>query len=650
VKQRVKDLISQQASQTFVGRRDEICLLLKTLEESGPAVIYLHGIAGIGKSRLLGEFVERVRKQRSRVIALDCRAVEPTEQGFLRALASNLRREVASTEDAVKSLANRSARTILVLDHYEVWRLLDAWLRQTFVPQLPSGLRLILGSREPPGPAWRSAPGWQRLLRTMELDALSDADAIELLARARVPESRATRINRMVRGHPLALTLAASTMESQQDRVLENVAVQRVIGDLAQFYLSDIADPLTQRSLEAACVIRRATIPLLKVMVPEGAPRQVFERLRALPFVHGDADGLHVHDSIKQAIAATLRSADPTRYQGYRRAALSELRAELAQASSNELWRYTADILYLLDNPVIREAFFPSGTWSYTVEPARPNDGNTIQAICARHEGRDAAACLRRWWTAAAETFYAAYDQSGRIVGFYCLFEPKRIPREVIRHDPVVRGWLSHLRRLPVPRGQSVLFLRRWLSETAGEAPSAVQAACWLDIKRTYLAMRPKLRRVYLTVNDLGAYGSAAQTLGFRGIESATVKLDGRTYHTAMLDFGPASVDGWLARLVAAELGMEKKEIVDLEGRSLIVNHRRVPLTRLEFAVVHYLREHKGKPVDRASLIRDVWEHPYDVGSNVVDVVIKGLRKKLGKQSRVVETVTGYGYRLRESD
>jgi DNA-binding response OmpR family regulator len=30
--------------------------------------------------------------------------------------------------------------------------------------------------------------------------------------------------------------------------------------------------------------------------------------------------------------------------------------------------------------------------------------------------------------------------------------------------------------------------------------------------------------------------------------------------------------------------------------------------------------------------------------------VIKGLRKKLGKQSRIVETVTGYGYRLRESD
>ena len=644
----MEDLIAEQSSRSFVGRGEEIRLLLKALEDFGPSVVYVHGIAGIGKSRLLAAFADRARSHGARAIALDCRAVEPTEQGFLRALSSTLGKEIASTKDAVRKLTRRRGRTLLVFDHYEVWRLLDAWLRQTFIPQLPNGVRLILASREPPGPAWRSAPGWQRLLRTVELDALPGADAIELLARAGIPEQRAKRINGMVRGHPLALALAASTMENQQDRVVENAAIQRVIGDLAQFYLADIADPLTQRALEAACVIRRATVPLLRAMVPDATPRHVFDRLRALPFVQSDADGLHVHDSIKQAIAASVRSADPAKYHDYRRAALAELRSELARASSNEFWRYTADMLYLLDNPVIREAFFPSGTWSYTVEQARPNDGAAIHAICARHEGSEGAGCLSRWWTAAPQTFSAAYDQSGKVVGFYCLFEPGTISKQLVQKDPVVKGWLSHLRQDPIPKGQRVLFLRRWLSESAGEAPSAVQAACWLDIKRTYLALRPKLRRVYLAVNDLGAYASAAQTLGFRPVESAASQLDARTYHTAMLDFGPASVDGWLTRLVAAELGIDRKGVVDLEGRSLIVNRRRVPLTRLEFAVVHYLHERKEKPVARASLIRDVWGHQYDVGSNVVDVVIRSLRKKLGKHSDVVETVTGYGYRLRQ--
>ena len=647
---RVKELIAEEASQTFVGRSGEIRLLRKTLEDSGTAVVYLHGIAGIGKSRLLAAFADQARSEALRPILLDCRAIEPTEQGFLRALASALRAKIGSTEEAVRKLVHGNARTLLALDHYEVWRLLDSWLRQTFIPQLPGGVRLILASREPPGPAWSAAPGWQRLLRTIELEPLPDADAVELLSRAGIPAPRAARIKEMVGGHPLALTLAASTMGNQQERALESVAIQRVIGDLAQFYLADITDPLTQRGLEAACVIRRATVPLLRAMVPEATARQTFDRLRTLPFVHSDADGLHVHDSIKQAIAATVRSADPTRYHEYRRAALSELRSELGQVSSHEFWRYTADMLYLLDNPVIREAFFPSGNWLYTVEPARPKDGDGIQAICAHHEGREAAASLARWWAAAPETFSAAYDQTGKIAGFYCLFEPAKVPKRLLEQDPVTKGWLRHLRKDPMPKGQSVLFLRRWLSDSAGEAPSAVQAACWLDIKRTYLALRPKLRRVYLTVNDLGAYASAAQTLGFRPVESAAPKLDGRTCHTAMLDFGPSSVDGWLARLVAAELGVGKKEIVDLEGRSLVVDRRTVPLTRLEFAVAHYLHERKGKPVARAALIRDVWDHKYDVGSNVVDVVIKSLRKKLGKHSNMIETVTGYGYQLRHDN
>jgi hypothetical protein len=176
-----------------------------------------------------------------------------------------------------------------------------------------------------------------------------------------------------------------------------------------------------------------------------------------------------------------------------------------------------------------------------------------------------------------------------------------------------------------------------------------VQAACWLDIKRTYIALRPKLRRVYLTLRDIAPYGPVAQTLGFVPIPSSDAKLDERTYHTARLDFGPASVDGWLGRLVAAELGVTSSEMLDEEARELVTDDCRVRLTRLEFAVVRYLRERSGKVVAREDLIRDVWGHKYDVGSNVVEAVIKTLRKKLGKQSELIETVAGHGYKFRRT-
>jgi len=194
---RVEDLVAEQASRTFAGRKQELSLLLEALGDSGPSVVYLYGIAGIGKSRLLSAFTERVRKQNATVLVLDCRAVEPTEYGFLRALGSRLGRNFGSAEDAAKSLGSIASRVVLALDHYEVLKLLDAWLRQNFIPRLSSTVRLILADREAPVPAWAAAPGWQGLFQTIELNALSAQDSVSLLSCLGVPESRAVRINQV---------------------------------------------------------------------------------------------------------------------------------------------------------------------------------------------------------------------------------------------------------------------------------------------------------------------------------------------------------------------------------------------------------------------------------------------------------------------
>jgi DNA-binding response OmpR family regulator len=54
-----------------------------------------------------------------------------------------------------------------------------------------------------------------------------------------------------------------------------------------------------------------------------------------------------------------------------------------------------------------------------------------------------------------------------------------------------------------------------------------------------------------------------------------------------------------------------------------------------------------GAPVSRVDLIREAWGMTYDGGSNKVDVVIRGLRRKLGRLADRIETVRGVGYRLR---
>jgi DNA-binding response OmpR family regulator len=50
--------------------------------------------------------------------------------------------------------------------------------------------------------------------------------------------------------------------------------------------------------------------------------------------------------------------------------------------------------------------------------------------------------------------------------------------------------------------------------------------------------------------------------------------------------------------------------------------------------------------VTRVDLLEEVWGYEYDGGSNVVDSIVRSLRKKLGDYAAAIETVTGVGYRF----
>jgi hypothetical protein len=152
---------------------------------------------------------------------------------------------------------------------------------------------------------------------------------------------------------------------------------------------------------------------------------------------------------------------------------------------------------------------------------------------------------------------------------------------------------------------------------------------------------------MYVVVQDVPTYWPVVEKLGFRPLPDSEAVLDGNQYASVVLDFGPGSVDGWLASLVADELGIEEDPELDEEARELAVDGKPVPLTPLEYGLFRELREREGKTVTRHELLRDVWGTEYMGGSNVVDAAVRSLRRKLGAAALVVETVRGSGYRLR---
>ena len=106
----VRELIDEQASR-LVGRDDELGVLRQLLGQSGPLVVFVHGIAGVGKSALAHAFEIAARADGATVLRLDCRSIEPTERGFLAALESRTGGELATAEDAARLIAQ--ARTLV---------------------------------------------------------------------------------------------------------------------------------------------------------------------------------------------------------------------------------------------------------------------------------------------------------------------------------------------------------------------------------------------------------------------------------------------------------------------------------------------------------------------------------------------------------
>jgi DNA-binding response OmpR family regulator len=99
------------------------------------------------------------------------------------------------------------------------------------------------------------------------------------------------------------------------------------------------------------------------------------------------------------------------------------------------------------------------------------------------------------------------------------------------------------------------------------------------------------------------------------------------------------SAYGATARLGPLEIDrIERKAVVDGEA---------VDLTGLEFRLLARLAQEGGRPVDRPTLLADVWDLKFDPGSGVVEVHVSRLRDKLGEHAWMVETVRGAGYRLR---
>lgn len=90
--------------------------------------------------------------------------------------------------------------------------------------------------------------------------------------------------------------------------------------------------------------------------------------------------------------------------------------------------------------------------------------------------------------------------------------------------------------------------------------------------------------------------------------------------------------------------------VLDPRTRTVIRADKRIPLTRIEYALLEFLLRHKGHVVTRTQIVEHVWDVNFDTGSNTVSVYINYLRNKIDKgfDQPLIHTVRGFGYVLTE--
>ena len=158
--------------------------------------------------------------------------------------------------------------------------------------------------------------------------------------------------------------------------------------------------------------------------------------------------------------------------------------------------------------------------------------------------------------------------------------------------------------------------------------------------------MRPALGRTYTIARDLDIAMASLSQLGFRHEPQYDIDLGGVLHHTLVLDFGLGSIEEWLSRHLKLELTASENPLLDIRAHALQIDGMEIGLSKLEFAVINFLSQRPSEVVSRAELLHAVWGIDFEGGSNVVDVVIGSLRRKLGPYRHCIGTAHGIGYRF----
>lgn len=196
------------------------------------------------------------------------------------------------------------------------------------------------------------------------------------------------------------------------------------------------------------------------------------------------------------------------------------------------------------------------------------------------------------------------------------------------------------------------LGARGFVVTSAPDAEAGLDLAEKLDVALILLDLVLPGRQGLDALGSLKAIKPDVPVIALTALDDTSSKVGGLDAGVDDYVTKPFSVEELAARIRARLRDRDDGEgvmkagalTVDLAAHRAVLDGREVPLSARELSLLAAFMRHRGQVLSRDQLLHLVWEMDFDPGSNVVEVFVAALRRKLG--SEIIETVRGTGYRF----
>jgi hypothetical protein len=593
----------------FVGRTTELRDWAVALDAPtwNIPIWHIHGLGGIGKTSLLREWRSEARARGVVVLPLDARDFDPTIDAvcgalreLLNAIPGNELAAMAGPSELCAAMDAMDSRLVVQIDTFELLEPLDDWLRESFLPQLPSNVAVNIAGRNSLSMAWHGDAGWHELLRSFDLGALSPRESTDYLEKRGVASRAQANLRSWAHGHPLALSLAADIWLQRPDEARVDLKenselepnsfqpgeVPQLVGSLLGHLISEVPTKWHRAALEACATVSVLSEELLgELLAPlngQGeAPdsRSLFEWLRSLSIIQANRFGLFPHDLAREVLVADLRWRNPQWHGQLHKGARQYYLRHIHHSSGGEQQRAIFDCLFLHR---MSPAVAPYLQWNDSRSSLEPGRGADIEACLEwveRHEGQQSRHIASRWFSSQPENLTVVRNPGGQPQGFvFQLALHSATPAE-IESDPATRAAWHYLQEhAPLRSGERSTLFRFWMDKDEYQNVGATQSLIFVQAARHYLTT-PQLAFTFFPCAAPEFWSLGFGYADLERVEAADFEVEGHRYGTFCHDWRSRPVLAWIDLLTQREI-----HSVDIEATPVPEPTKEAPFLVLDEA------------------------------------------------------------------